>query len=70
MYSSVLAVGAHPDDVEEGCGGTLAKFASMGTRITILTVTNGDKGSFDSPEITAADVVRTRMLEALRRPKR
>lgn len=64
MYSSVLAVGAHPDDVEENCGGTLAKFASVGTRITILTVTNGNKGSFDSPGMTFEDVVRTRMLEA------
>jgi LmbE family N-acetylglucosaminyl deacetylase len=65
MYSSVLAVGAHPDDVEEGCGGTLAKFASAGTRVTILTVTNGEKGSFDSPDMTFEDVVQARMAEAI-----
>ena len=31
----VLAVGAHPDDVELGCGGTLAKLAALGYRPSI-----------------------------------
>jgi LmbE family N-acetylglucosaminyl deacetylase len=42
-----LAVGAHPDDVEFGCGGTLAKWASAGCRIHHLVCTDGSKGSWD-----------------------
>ncbi len=41
-----LAVGAHPDDIEFGCGGTLAKWASSGTRIHHLILTDGSKGSW------------------------
>ncbi|MDB4865923.1 MAG: GlcNAc-PI de-N-acetylase [Cohnella sp.] len=40
----VLAVGCHPDDLEIGCGGTLAKLASAGHRVTMVHVANGDKG--------------------------
>ena len=45
----VLAVGAHPDDLEISCAGTLARYARQGVRVTMLTVLNGDKGSFDLP---------------------
>lgn len=38
----VLAVGAHPDDVEIGCGGTLAKLAQQGYRTAIIDLTNGE----------------------------
>jgi LmbE family N-acetylglucosaminyl deacetylase len=41
---NVLAVGCHPDDLEIGCGGTLAKLASQGHRVTMVHVANGDKG--------------------------
>jgi len=41
---SVLAVGAHPDDVEIGCGGILLKHRSQGDRVTILTLTRGARG--------------------------
>lgn len=41
---NVLAVGCHPDDLEIGCGGTLAKFAALGHRVTMVHVANGDKG--------------------------
>ncbi|HWH10662.1 MAG TPA: PIG-L family deacetylase [Solirubrobacteraceae bacterium] len=40
----VLAIGAHPDDVEIGCGGTLLRHASAGDRTTILTLTGGEHG--------------------------
>lgn len=43
----VLAVVAHPDDVEYYCGGTLAAWAGAGCAITLLVVTSGDKGSED-----------------------
>jgi LmbE family N-acetylglucosaminyl deacetylase len=42
-----LAVGAHPDDIEFGCGGTLAKWAAAGTTIHHLVLTDGAKGSWD-----------------------
>lgn len=41
----LLAVGAHPDDVELGCGGTLAKLAAAGRRVGILHLTCGEAGT-------------------------
>lgn len=41
----VLAVGAHPDDAELGCGGTLAKLAAAGRRVGILHLTGGESGT-------------------------
>lgn len=43
-----LAIGAHPDDVEFGCGATLARWASGGTRIHHLICTDGSKGTWDA----------------------
>ncbi len=40
----VLAIGAHPDDVEIGCGGTLKKHSEQGDEVIILTLTKGAKG--------------------------
>jgi LmbE family N-acetylglucosaminyl deacetylase len=45
-----LAIGAHPDDIEFGCGGTLAKWAAGGCRIHHLVCTDGSKGSWDADE--------------------
>lgn len=42
---NILAVGAHPDDVETMCAGTLAKYASQGHKVFIATATNGNIGS-------------------------
>ena len=39
---TVVAVGAHPDDPETGCGGTLAKFAAEGHRVIIVYLTRGE----------------------------
>ena len=41
----ILAIGAHPDDIELGCGGILAKLARQGKRIAILDLTRGELGS-------------------------
>jgi len=57
-----LAVGAHPDDVEFGCGGTLAKWAAAGCDIHHLVCTDGSKGSWDPAEDSAA-LVSTRQEE-------
>ena len=45
--SSALAIGAHPDDVEFGCGATLAKWAAAGCTIHHLVCTDGSKGTWD-----------------------
>ena len=42
-----LAIGSHPDDIEFGCGGTLAKWASEGAVTHLLVLTDGSKGSWD-----------------------
>jgi LmbE family N-acetylglucosaminyl deacetylase len=44
----VLAVGAHPDDIEFGCGATLAKWADAGAEIVLCVCTDGAKGTWDS----------------------
>jgi len=41
----VLAIGAHPDDVELGCGGTLALLARRGRRVGIVHLTRGERGT-------------------------
>lgn len=41
---NILAVGCHPDDLEIGCGGTLAKYATLGHHVVMCHVTSGDKG--------------------------
>lgn len=46
----VLAVGAHPDDVELGCGGTVALLASAGRRVGLLHLTRGEAGTRGSAE--------------------
>jgi len=41
---NILAIGAHPDDIEIGCGGTLAKYASYGHNIYMFIATDGNAG--------------------------
>lgn len=60
--SVALAIGAHPDDIEFGCGATLAKWAAAGCRIHHLVCTDGSKGSWD-PSEDVARLVATRQEE-------
>lgn len=46
----VLAIGAHPDDAELGCGGTLALLAQAGKRVGLLHLTKGEAGSRGTAE--------------------
>lgn len=46
---NILAIGAHPDDIETSCGGTLAKYAKMGHKVFTATATNGNVGSATLP---------------------
>jgi len=59
----VLAVGAHPDDLEIICGGTLARFAREGHDVVMCNVTTGNRGSFVH---TAEEIARIRLGEARR----
>ena len=48
-----LAVGAHPDDVEFGCGATLARWAEAGCEVALVVCTDGSKGTWDPAADTA-----------------
>ncbi len=52
----VLAVGAHPDDLELLCGGTLAKYARRGDEVTLAVATNGEVGSPNLPQEEIAEI--------------
>ena len=47
----VLAIAAHPDDVEQTCGGTLLRMAELGYTTGVLDLTAGDMGTRGSPEL-------------------
>ena len=51
----VLAVGAHPDDVELGCGATVARLARGGLRVGILDLTAGEMGTRGDVEARASE---------------
>jgi len=50
MSLDVLAIAAHPDDVEQTCGGTLIKMAEKGYRTGVLDLTAGNMGTRGTPE--------------------
>lgn len=50
MKLHILAMGPHPDDVELGCGGTLAKAVSEGKKVGIADLTRGELGTRGTPE--------------------
>ena len=54
----ILAVGAHPDDLEILCGGTLAKYAKAGHHVTMAVATNGEVGSPTLPKEEIAEIRR------------
>ncbi|MBP1989437.1 PIG-L deacetylase family protein [Paenibacillus eucommiae] len=59
----VLAIGAHPDDIEGLCGGTLAKCAARGDQVTMMIATNGNVGS---PTLSKEEIAAIRKKEAER----
>jgi LmbE family N-acetylglucosaminyl deacetylase len=64
----VLAVGAHPDDVEIGIGGILLRHASQGHRVTVLTLTGGEAGGAVAARASesqrAAELLGARLIHA------
>src|SRR5699024_259445 len=71
MTLDILAIGAHPDDVELGCSGTLAKEIAHGKKAGILHLTRGEMGTRGTAEIrdqeakTAAQILGVKVLENL-----
>ncbi len=70
----VLAIAAHPDDVEQTCGGTLMHSADLAYRTGVLDLTAGDMGSRGTPDLriqeskAAAQIMRVAWRENLRWP--
>ena len=58
----VLVVAAHPDDIEFGAAGTVARWVSEGAQVHYLVVTRGDKGS-DDPSVDPVALAETRERE-------
>lgn len=71
MKLDILAIGAHPDDVELGCGATIAKEISLGKKVGIIDLTRGELGTRGSAEIrdveaaNAAKILRVSARENL-----
>jgi N-acetylglucosamine malate deacetylase 1 len=59
----VVCVGAHPDDPESGCGGTLAAYAAKGHRVTIVYLTRGERG-IPGKSLDEAAAIRTAEAQA------
>ena len=57
----IMAFGAHPDDVEMSCAGTLAKYAQQGHAVAIAVMTNGEVGS---PTLPKEEIAAIREQEA------
>ena len=51
MKLDILAIGAHPDDVELGCGGVIAKEISLGKKVGIIDLTRGELGTRGSADL-------------------
>ena len=50
MKVDVLVFGAHPDDVELGCGGTVIKLIAQGKKVAIIDLTKGELGTRGTPQ--------------------
>ena len=61
MKLDILAFGAHPDDVELGCGGTLIKHIEQNLKVGIIDFTKGDLGCLLYTSPSPRDRTRSRM---------
>ena len=63
MKLDLLAMAAHPDDVELTCGGTLLKMARSGYKTGILDLTAGEMGTRGTPETRAKEAAKAASFE-------
>src|SRR5437588_10995671 len=68
-HGTIMAIAAHPDDIESWCAGTLAQSIKQGATVRLLLVTSGDQGSND-PQYEREAVGPMREREALEAAKR
>src|SRR5579864_3288191 len=62
MKVDLLAIAAHPDDVELTCGGTLLKMAHLGYKTGVLDLTAGEMGTRGTPETRAKEAAKAAKL--------
>lgn len=62
MKLDILAFGAHPDDVELGCGGTIAKEIQLGKKVGIIDLTRGELGTRGSAEIRDKEAAKAALI--------
>ena len=65
MKLDILAIGAHPDDIELGCGATIAKEISNGKKVGVLDLTRGELGTRGSAEIRSAEAEKSAQILGL-----
>lgn len=63
MQASLLAVFAHPDDESLRCGGTLAHYAALGAKVTLVCLTRGEAGRNTDPTLQVTDLAAQREQE-------
>jgi LmbE family N-acetylglucosaminyl deacetylase len=63
----IIAIGAHPDDLDQQMGGTAALFSEMGHHVKFVSVTNGDAGHFNKGGGHLAKIRRAEAAEAAKR---
>ena len=61
----ILAFGAHPDDIELGCGGTIAKEISLGKKVGVIDLTKGELGTRGSAEIREKEAEKAKEILGL-----
>jgi len=63
---NILAIGAHPDDIEYGCAGTLIKYAERDHRIHLMILTGGEEGGSgkerNREQSAAAEIIRAKQV--------
>lgn len=57
MKIDILAIGVHPDDVELGCSGTIAKHVALGKKVGILDLTLGELGTRGNAELRTKEAM-------------
>jgi bacillithiol biosynthesis deacetylase BshB1 len=66
MQLDLLAIAAHPDDVELTCGGTVLKMAQRGYKVGILDLTKGEMGTRGTPEVRLREAAAAARLLGVR----
>ena len=58
----ILAIGAHPDDVEISAGGTIAKSVKQGKKVGVLDLTQGELGTRGTAKIRSEEALRSKEI--------